>query len=64
MLVHGRHQFIFQVFVDFRKSSGKLTGLKLDSIYLSSGFLSVGITVVTAASPGKVYEMILLSKTF
>ena len=44
----------------FEKPFKKLTGLKLDTVYLLSVFLSMATTVATFSQSGKVDEVILL----
>ena len=44
----------------FENQFNKLTGLKFDTVYLLSVFLSIGTTAVTFALSGKVDEVILL----
>ena len=48
----------------FEKQFNKLTGRKLDISYLSSVFLSIGMTVATLAMSGNLDEAILLLITF
>ena len=51
------------VLVNFEKQFNKLTGLKLDTVYLLSVFLSCGTTVSTFPMYRKVNEIILLFMT-
>ena len=48
----------------FEKQFNKLTGRKLDISYLSSVFLSIGMTVATLAMSGNLDEAMLLLITF
>ena len=48
------------ILVYFEEQFNKLTGLKFDTVYLSSIFLSIGTTEATFALSGKVNEVILL----
>ena len=48
------------ILVYFEEQFNKLTGLKFDTVYLSSIFLSIGTTEATFALSGKVNEAILL----